>query len=196
MEVKIGETVNFNGKVLQTCESTESNGCKGCFFEEYHPLCSDYTCAAKEREDGKDVIFKETINKTMKIRDEIKDFQHIVQAWVEGKTIQYNFDEGWRDANIEHLLGDISKYRIKPESKYRPFKNQEECWEEMLKHQPFGWIKQKENERKIVHVGYIFEVTNQVLITLNSDVGNVTTSSYLFRAYTFADGSPFGIKEE
>lgn len=66
----------------------------------------------------------------------------------------------------------------------------------MLKHQPFGWIKQKENEGKIVHIGYIFEVTNQVLITLSSDVGNVTTSSYLFRAYTFADGSPFGIKEE
>ena len=32
MEVKIGETVNFNGKVLQAYESTESNGCKGCFF--------------------------------------------------------------------------------------------------------------------------------------------------------------------
>ena len=41
MEVKIGETVNFNEKVLQACESTESNACKGCFFEEYHPLCSD-----------------------------------------------------------------------------------------------------------------------------------------------------------
>ena len=37
---------------------------KVAFFEEYHPLCSDYVCAAKEREDGKDVIFKETINKT------------------------------------------------------------------------------------------------------------------------------------
>ena len=125
MEVKIGKTLNFNGKVLQACESTESNGCKGCFFEEYHPLCSDYICASKEREDGKDIIFKET--KTMIAREEIKDFQSIVQAWVEGKTIQYNFDEGWRDANIEHLLGDISKYRVKPEPKYRPFKNQEEC---------------------------------------------------------------------
>ena len=70
MEVKIGETFNLNGKVLQACESTESNGCKGCFFEEYHPLCSDYVCAAKEREDGKDVIFKET--KTMKTREESK----------------------------------------------------------------------------------------------------------------------------
>ena len=56
--------------------------------------------------------------------------------------------------------------------------------------------EKKENEGKIVHIGYIFDVTNQVLITLSSDVGNVTTSSYLFRAYTFADGSPFGIKKE
>ena len=66
----------------------------------------------------------------------------------------------------------------------------------MQKHQPFGWIKQKENEGKIVHTGYIIEVTNQVLITLSSDVGNVTTSSYLFRAYTFDDGTPFGVKEK
>lgn len=27
------------------------------------------------------------------------------------------------------------------EPSYRPFKNQEECWNEMLKHEPFGWVK-------------------------------------------------------
>ena len=51
MEVKIGETLNFNGKVLQACESTELNECKGCFFEELHPRCLPYICAANERED-------------------------------------------------------------------------------------------------------------------------------------------------
>ena len=30
-------------------------------------------------------------------------------------------------------------YRIKPE--YRPFANAEECWCEMLKHKPFGWVE-------------------------------------------------------
>ena len=188
MEVKIGEAVNFNEKVLQACESTESNGCKGCFFEEYHPLCLDYTCAAKEREDGKDVIFKETINKTMKTRDDIKDFQHIVQAWVEGKTIQYNFAEGWRDANIEHLLGDISKYRIKPEPKYRPFKTQEECWEEMQKHQPFGWIK-----NDVGNVFNILAMFNNNTVKLNDYYNSY---SELFKECKFIDNSLFGIKVE
>ena len=188
MEVEIGETVNFNGKVLQACESTESNGCKGCFFEKYHPLCSDYICAAKEREDGKDIIFKETINKTMKTREETKDFQSIVQAWVEGKTIQYNFDEGWRDANIENLLGDISKYRIKPEPKYRPFKNQEECWEEMHKHPDFGFIRDK-STNVIYNVNII---DNYYLSTQDKS----EPLSDTLDVYEFLDGTPFGIKEE
>ena len=201
MEVKIGETVNFNGKVLQACESTESNGCKGCFFEDYHPLCSDYVCAAKEREDGKDVIFKETINKTMKIRDEIKDFQSIVQAWVEGKTIQYNFDEGWRDANIEHLLGDISKYRIKPEPKYRPFKNQEECWNEMHNHPDFGWIKSNvtgEYKQIVRMYNYKTELVFNLFNIFSASCNDHSCYSpeTIFTNYTFTDGTPFGVKEE
>ena len=129
-------------------------------------------------------------------REEAKELLPIIQAFAEGNTIQYSSDkEIWNDTKTPDFDRGVF-YRIKSESKYRPFKNQEECWQQMLKHQPFGWIKQKENDGKIVHTGYIFEVTNQVLITLSSDVGNVTTSSYLFRAYTFADGTPFGIKEE
>ena len=34
-------------------------------------------------------------------------------------------------------------FRIKPEPKYRPFENAEECLAEMQKHQPFGWVKDK-----------------------------------------------------
>lgn len=145
-------------------------------------------------------IDKKYVHKTMITREEAKELLPIMQAFTEGKQIQDKIEglTGWVDTNVINLeyKGQRIKHRIKPESKYRPFKNQEECWQEMLKHQPFGWIKQKENGGKIVHIGYIFEVTNQVLITLSSDVGNVTTSSYLFRAYTFADGSPFGIKDE
>ena len=130
-------------------------------------------------------------------REEVKELLPIMQAFAEGKVIEI-FDDviGW--VKTENTTFNLSPefYQVKPEPKYRPFKTQEECWNEMLKHQPFGWIKQKENEGKIVYIGYIFEVTNQVLITLSNDVANVTTSSYLFRAYTFADGSPFGIKEE
>ena len=124
-----------------------------------------------------------------------------MQAWAEGKIIQFR-KKGtveWVDLYEDDLrVSSAYHYRIKPEPKYRPFKSQEECWEEMLKHQPFGWIKQKENEGKIVQIGCIFEVRvrPKVLITLSCDEVNITNSSYLFHAYTFADGTPFGIKEE
>ena len=131
-------------------------------------------------------------------RKELKELLPIMQAWAEGKTIQCNVDDIWRDAEIDLdlSLGDISKFRIKPEPKYRPFKTKEECWQEMLKHQPFGWIKQKENMDEIVHIGRIFESSNTFLITLSIDDGYNVTSSYLFSEYTFDDGAPFGIKEE
>ena len=134
-------------------------------------------------------------DKTM-TRKELKELLPIMQAYAEGKTIQCNFGDGWRDADIDLSLGDISKFRIKPEPKYRPFKTTEECWQEMLKHQPLGWIKQKENKEEIVHIGSIFEGPNTFLITLSIDDGYNVPSSYLFSAYTFADGAPFGIKEE
>ena len=126
----------------------------------------------------------------MLTREVIKDFQSIVQAWVEGKTIQYNFDEGWRDANIEHLLGDISKYRIKPEPKYRPFKNQEECWNEMLKHQPFGWIRNNDTQC-LCNIGSIG--LNSYGVVINN---SIMYFDLAFNTCNFVDGTPFGIKEE
>ena len=126
----------------------------------------------------------------MLTREVIKDFQSIVQAWIEGKTIQYNFDEGWRDANIEHLLGDISKYRIKPEPKYRPFKSQEECWNEMLKHQPFGWIRNNDTQR-LCNIGSIGRNNYGVVID-----NSILYFDLAFNTCNFVDGTPFGIKEE
>ena len=76
-------------------------------------------------------------------RQEAKEWLPIIQAWAEDKPIQYQTDSGsWVDI-IKDLYTDNnpSKYRIKTEPKYRPFKNQEECWQEMLKHQPFGWLR-------------------------------------------------------
>ena len=126
----------------------------------------------------------------MLTRKEIKDFQPIVQAWVEGKTIEYNFDEGWRGVNIEHLLGDISKYRIKPEPKYRPFKTQEECWNEMLKHQPFGWIRNNDTQC-LCNIGSIG--LNSYGVVINN---SIMYFDLAFNTCDFVDGTPFGIKEE
>lgn len=121
----------------------------------------------------------------------------ILEAIKEGKTIQFKDSDGWRDINsddegfyLETLIKQTDKYRIKPESKYRPFKNAEECWTEMLKHQPFGWVKMKDTESGY----YILKgIANQVVIGLNE-----TPFSYkkVFEDYIFADGTPFGVKVE
>ena len=47
----------------------------------------------------------------------------------------------------EIVFWNNTEYRIKPEQKYRPFANVEECWQELLKHKPFGWVKEKYSDR-------------------------------------------------
>ena len=176
----------------------ESDVCNGCFLEKYYPLRLHYTCAAQQREDGKNVQFKE-ISKTMITRENAKELLPILQAFAEGKQIQDKIEgvTDWVDTdeiNFEYE-GQKIKHRIKPESQYRPFKSQEECWNEMLKHQPFGWLKSIKKQEK-VHIGRVFEVKDYVLITLSINEGINNNPSYFFDEYTFADGTPFGIKKE
>ena len=77
-------------------------------------------------------------------RKESKKLLPIIQAYAEGKTIQSRCIKGdkslWYD-DEDPSFDDDFEYRIKPESKYRPFRDAEECWAEMLKHEPFGWVK-------------------------------------------------------
>lgn len=123
-------------------------------------------------------------------REEAKEWLPIIQAWAEGKAIQYQIDSGsWTNIIKDLYTSNYPfNYRIKPEPKYRPFKNQEECWQEMLKHQPFGWIRNKVN-RAVIHItfalgGYV------MLATENHGFSDV------FDKFEFIDGTPFGIKEE
>ena len=79
-------------------------------------------------------------------------------------------------------------YRIKTEPKYRPFKNKKECWEEMLKHQPFGWLKHKTDN--------VYSSISKI----DKDCCYFAVNVYwgfdtLFKTKTFIDGTPFGIKE-
>lgn len=125
-------------------------------------------------------------------REEAKEFLPIIQAFAEGKTIQIKALDGlWHDDNG----GDIrfyakpKNYCIKPVQKYRPFKNKKECWEEMLKHQPFGWVKDGSVMCNVV------SIIEDGVIAHNG----VDNSWYdLERSFklTFTDGTPFGIKEE
>ena len=81
-------------------------------------------------------------------REDAKELLPIVKALAEGKMIQDSIDGSkWFDTdeiNLEYE-GQKIKHRIKPEPKYRPFKTKKECWNEMMKHQPFGWLTSKKN---------------------------------------------------
>lgn len=123
-------------------------------------------------------------------REEAKELLPIIQAFASGKQIQDSIDcVRWFDTdeiNLEYE-GQKIKHRIKPEPKYRPFKTQEECWQEMLKHQPFGWVRSTMSDNL-----YIIEY-------ISDDIDyNRTFASYneAFEWVKFADGTPFGVMEE
>ena len=130
-------------------------------------------------------------------KNDIKRILPLLQEMEEGKTLQIKTRNGWIDVdadkdgvNIDYLLNDRITVRIKQEPKYRPFKDAEECFEEMKKHQPFAWIKDKQQH----------EYFNMISICINA----ATTFQYdeveyydyqrLINEYTFADGTPFGVK--
>ena len=129
-------------------------------------------------------------------REEAKRLLPIIQAYADGKTIQL-FDEGkWKDVYETDFYGHPDKYRIKPEPKYRPFKSKEECWNEMLKHQPFGWLKSKMNGRfSCIGEVYGSDEFETVYIALSTSESLSRSSDSMFEQYTFYDGTPFGIKE-
>lgn len=117
-----------------------------------------------------------------------KELLPIIQAFVEGKTIEFR-ERGctlWTESISPIFNFANFEYRIKPEPKYRPFANTEECWQEMLRHKPFGWVKYRK--------AFISLITQ---VSLNCvSIGK----NYYFKeareVFTFADGTPFGIKEE
>lgn len=125
-------------------------------------------------------------------REEANKLLPIIQAFCEGKTIQSkgiadDVPLWWNDNNPTFDVGNFD-YRIKPEPKYRPFANAQECWNEMQKHQPFGWLKSGELLMYIISIGEGITVHNRI-----------SNCGYSFKSavsLTFADGTPFGILEE
>ena len=125
-------------------------------------------------------------------REEAKTMLPIIQAYAEGKEIEI-FDKTtkmWKTAMLPHFDCDSKIYRIKPGVNYRPFANEEECWQEMQKHQPFGWVKSKEDESRAL----ITLIISERDIFINS-IGGLTMYE-LMEKFTFADGAVFGILEE
>lgn len=124
-------------------------------------------------------------------KKEAKILAELYSALAEGKIIQAKMSNYlWEDVNINSLntIYDCNKYRIKPEPNYRPFKNQEECWEGMESHYPFGWIKAPNGE-----LFCIDKVFDEGVVYKHS---TCRFEEYLDGNYTFADGTPFGVKEK
>lgn len=130
-------------------------------------------------------------------KEQIKNVLPLIQAFAEGKIIQYRDPslgiKEWLDLEysvgvpVNNLLEEPNNYRIKPEPKYRPFAYADECWQEMLKHQPFGIISSK-NRKDYMS----FMSLNDEGCDFCGYEGESFESA--FDDIQFADGAPFGIK--
>ena len=127
-------------------------------------------------------------------RKEAAELSLFIKAFGEGKDIEMRSKNphaqlnGW--AKMDEFIFGNFEYRIKPEPKYRPFKNAEECWQEMMKHQPFGWVKDRNGSKFVIENvdsrGGFVEVYDEGTCTFNE----------VFENRTFVDGLPFGVKVE
>lgn len=131
-------------------------------------------------------------------RNQAKEFYPILQVFAEGKVIEcrtkpsavkgISVPNDWTEIK-EIGYWDNIEYRVKPEPKYRPFKDAEECWTEMQKHQPFGWVKTGESIRRLITLVDVDRI----------QIGNQNlnwTYAQVFKAFIFMDGQPFGVKVE
>lgn len=132
-------------------------------------------------------------------RKQAKEFFPIMQAFAEGRVIECrtkpsaikgtDVPNDWTEMKeIEYW--NNAEYRIKPEPKYRPFANAGECRVEMCKHHPLGWVKTKQGTHRLI-----------VLIDEERLMMGAQNTEWSYRTmfneeFTFADGAPFGIKEE
>ena len=130
-------------------------------------------------------------------RNQAKEFYPILQAYAEGKVIESrtkpSFIEGTDVPNDWTEMKEIefwnnTEYRVKSEPKYRPFKNAEECWQEMQKHQPFGWVK----STLFKDLALVNRVTT-LYVEINREIIDYKDA---LDKFTFADGTNFGVKVE
>ena len=126
-------------------------------------------------------------------KEKAKHLAEVLNAYAEGKTIEVFRDWIWEEVPSNGYSFDVEKesYRIKKEPTYRPLKNAEECFEEMQKHQPFGWVKNEEMKFNILCI----RPNGTIRTVINNGIYN---SWYSFKdsfRLKFIDGTPFGIKE-
>lgn len=135
-------------------------------------------------------------------KEDAKRIMPFMKAWMEGKEVEVkdrvNNDgethyEDWETVPkaFDWDFAVIEKYqfRFPPEKKYRPFKNAEECWNEMLKHRPFGWVNTDGVYNVITRIE---DLDGESVVMMNNDDWTFGTMEDIA---TFADGQPFGTLE-
>ena len=127
-------------------------------------------------------------------RKEAAELSPFIKAFGEGKDIEMRSKNphaklnGW--AKMDEFIFGNFEYRIKPEPKYRPFKDAEECWQEMQKHQPFIKYKVIESSKDVYLIIQRIKTDG-----IETDVERLDFET-AFEWFTFADGTPFGVKED
>ena len=124
-------------------------------------------------------------------REETRKAAEVMLAYADGKDLQIcgQGSNKWTDVVIPVFNWELNSYRIKPEPTYRPFKNADECWAEMRKHEPLGWVKHKQ---------FGCYMCISMVYPKGVCFGSPLQYKYqeIFDKYTFIDGEPFGIKED
>ena len=128
-------------------------------------------------------------------RNQAKEFYPFLQAFAEGRVIECrtkpsavkgkDIPNDWTEMK-EIEFWNNTEYRVKPEPKYRPFANKEECWQEMQKHKPFGWVK----STLFKDLALVKRVTT-LYVEINRDIIDYKDA---LEKFTFADDTNFGIK--
>lgn len=121
-------------------------------------------------------------------KEKAKYLAEVLKAYAEGKPIEVLLDSGWREVNLDEYSLDAENehYRIKKEPKYRSFRSAKECFDEMQKHQPIGWLYWNTAFVHITEIG---------LDCIAFDNCTYSFVEAFNNGYTFTDGQPFGIKE-
>ena len=152
-------------------------------------LSNDVLKVACDLNDAKDVI--------MSTEEKLK----VMKAYTEGKSIQSKavIGEHWCDDTKPTWDWNHFEYRIKPESKYRPYKSQEELLTDF-------WVK-NENEKIASIFGGLWlkdkETGVEYLVNALNGVGSLDiklsetwfTYEQAFEKFVYLNDTPFGIKE-
>ena len=123
----------------------------------------------------------------------------VMKAYEDGKTIQsYDIEQDkWVNCHNPTWNWLGFDYRIKPESKYRPYKDTDEMIADFKKRfnakvppyaMPMIWVRNK--TFKDCRLITVFRDKVVMIIVSGEDMKE------LFKDYTYLDGSPCGIKEE